>query len=66
MKFRNRILFSIWGVVLGLQVVTLAIIYYWVRADEQIFLLTLYGKGEKEDLSAAELKRIVKLVEELK
>jgi hypothetical protein len=42
------------------------VIYYWIKADEQIFLLTLYGKGEKEDLSAAELKRIVKLVEELK
>jgi hypothetical protein len=42
------------------------VIYYWLRADEQIFLLTLYGKGEKEDLSAAKLKRIVKLVEELK
>jgi len=39
---------------------------YWLRANEQIFLLTLYGKGEKEDLSAAEFKRIVKLVEELK
>ncbi|OGA52754.1 MAG: transcriptional regulator [Betaproteobacteria bacterium RIFCSPLOWO2_12_FULL_62_13] len=42
------------------------VIYYWVRADDQIFLLTLYGKSEKEDLSAAELKRIVKLIEELK
>jgi hypothetical protein len=42
------------------------VIYYWLRADEQIFLLTLYGKGEKEDLSVAELKRIVKRVEELK
>ena len=42
------------------------IIYYWFKADEQIFLLTLYGKGEKEDLSAAELKRIVKLIEEMK
>jgi hypothetical protein len=30
-----------------------------------IFLLTLYGKGEKEDLSAADLKRIVKLLAEL-
>ena len=29
------------------------------------FLLTLYGKGEKEDLSAADLKRVVKLLEEL-
>jgi hypothetical protein len=42
------------------------VIYYWIKADEQIFLLTLYGKGEKENLSAAELKRIAKLVEELK
>ena len=41
------------------------IIYYWVKADEQIFLLTLYGKGEQEDLSAAELKRIIKLIGEL-
>ena len=42
------------------------VIYYWLKADGQIFLLTLYGKGEKENLGAAELKRIVKLVEELK
>ncbi len=44
----------------------LRVICYWLRAGEQIFLLTLYGKGEKENLGAAELKRIVKLVEELK
>ena len=44
----------------------LRVIYYWIKADEQVVLLTLYGKGEKEDLSAAELQRIVKLVEELK
>lgn len=42
------------------------VIYYWVKADDQIVLLTLYGKSEKDDLSAAELKRIVKLIEELK
>ena len=42
------------------------VIYYWAKADDQIFLLTLYGKSEKEDLSAADLKRIVKLIEELK
>ena len=28
--------------------------------------LTLYGKSEKETLSAAELKHVVKLIEELK
>lgn len=42
------------------------IIYYWLRADDQIFLLTIYGKSEKADLSAGEFKRIVKLIEELK
>ncbi|SRR5581483_7829453 len=42
------------------------VIYYWAKADEQIFLLTIYGKGEKESLSAADLKRVVRLLEELK
>lgn len=41
------------------------VIYYWVKADEQIFLLTLYGKGEQGNLSAADLKRVMKLVKEL-
>jgi mRNA-degrading endonuclease RelE of RelBE toxin-antitoxin system len=42
------------------------VIYYWVRDDAQIFLITIYGKSEKEDLSSADLKRIVRLVKELK
>lgn len=41
------------------------VIYYWAKPDEQTFFLTLYGKGEKENLSAADLKRVVKLLEEL-
>lgn len=41
------------------------VIYYWVTAAQQVFLLTLYGKGEKEDLGAADLKRIVKLLAEI-
>ena len=41
------------------------VIYYWGKADEQTFFLTLYGKGEKGTLSAADLKRVVKLLEEL-
>ena len=43
----------------------LRVIYYWIKTDDQIVLLTLYGKGEKENLSAAELMRIVKIIEEL-
>ena len=35
------------------------------HADEQIFFLTLYGKGEQEDLSATGLKRVVKLLAEI-
>jgi hypothetical protein len=41
------------------------VIYYWAKADHQTFFLTLYGKGEQENLSAADLKRVVKLLEEL-
>lgn len=42
------------------------VIYYWVTAEDRILFLTLYAKGEKEDLSAQDLKRVVKLLEELK
>ncbi len=41
------------------------VIYYWVNADDQILLLTIYGKNEKADLSATDLKRVVRLLEEL-
>lgn len=41
------------------------IIYYWARADHQIFLLTIYGKSEKENLTPQDLKRIATLLEEL-
>ena len=41
------------------------VIYYWVNADEQILFLTIYGKSEKADLSAADLKRVVRMLEEL-
>lgn len=42
------------------------VIYYWLKADSQIFFLTLYSKGEKESLSAEDLRRIVKLIEDIK
>ena len=41
------------------------VIYYWIKDDDQIILLTLYGKSAKENLSTAELKQIVKLIEDL-
>jgi hypothetical protein len=41
------------------------VIYYWAKAGDQTFMLTLYGKGEKEDLTAGDLRRIIRLLEEL-
>ena len=42
------------------------IIYYWAKQAEHIYLLTLYSKGEQENIDAATLKRIAKLLETLK
>lgn len=41
------------------------IIYYWITADDQILFLTIYGKSKKADLSAGELKRVMRLIEEI-
>jgi|SRR5205809_311707 len=38
------------------------IIYFWWMADAKILLLDIYAKGEKEDLAAAELKRLKRKV----
>jgi hypothetical protein len=43
----------------------LRVIYYWALAADQIFMLTLYAKSEKADLTATDLRKIVKLVEEM-
>jgi mRNA-degrading endonuclease RelE of RelBE toxin-antitoxin system len=40
------------------------VIYYWYVADSEIFLLLAYGKKEKTDLSAKEVKILRTLVEE--
>ena len=42
------------------------VIYYWAPTPEHIYLLTVYGKGEQENIDAATLKRIAKLMEKLK
>ncbi len=34
------------------------VIYYWITADEQILLLTIYAKSEQGNLTAADLKLI--------
>jgi mRNA-degrading endonuclease RelE of RelBE toxin-antitoxin system len=40
------------------------IIYYWAANAETILLLVIYGKNEKDDLSAEELKLLKRLVEQ--
>jgi mRNA-degrading endonuclease RelE of RelBE toxin-antitoxin system len=42
------------------------VIYYWFRSDVQIVLLTIFGKGERDNLSAAELKQISAHIKRLK
>ena len=39
------------------------VIYFWYVAEERIYLLTLYAKNEKDDLSAVEQRVLRGLVE---
>ncbi len=42
----------------------LRVIYYWVTADEQIYMLFLYKKNEQEDLTPDQVKFLRRLVQE--
>jgi hypothetical protein len=42
----------------------LRVIYYWHTSDDQIWMLTAYAKGAKEDLSRDEIRQLKRLVEE--
>jgi mRNA-degrading endonuclease RelE of RelBE toxin-antitoxin system len=53
-----------WRSVTGGKRGGIRVIYYWQVADSEIFLLLAYGKTEKEDLSAKEIKILKALVEE--
>jgi len=41
----------------------LRVIYYYIAADAQIYLLTLYAKAEVADLTREQIKRLRKWVE---
>ena len=41
------------------------IIYYWVRADSQIFLLLAYAKNEQENVTPAQLRQLRTLISDL-
>lgn len=40
------------------------VIYYWAVSHEQIFMLDIYAKNEKADLSLEQIRELKKLVEE--
>lgn len=40
-------------------------IYYWLAKEDHIYMLTLYGKGAKADLTSAERDAWRKAVEEI-
>ncbi len=40
------------------------VIYYWAASDEQLFMLLMYPKSERDDLTPNQLRVLRKLVEE--
>jgi len=42
----------------------LRLIYYWQTADERIWMLLLYPKSERDDLSATQMRQLRILVKE--
>jgi mRNA-degrading endonuclease RelE of RelBE toxin-antitoxin system len=42
------------------------VIYYWLIRDDQIFLLTIYGKSQVEDLTRAGVEALRRIVMEWK
>lgn len=39
------------------------VIYYWMTADEQIYMLYIYPKSEQEDLTSEQKKLLKQIVE---
>lgn len=42
------------------------VIYYWAKTREEIYMLTIYSKSEKENIDKKTLAQIAKHVEDLK
>jgi mRNA-degrading endonuclease RelE of RelBE toxin-antitoxin system len=40
------------------------VIYYWAVTKEQILMLMIYAKNEKDDLTTAQLKILKRIIEE--
>ena len=41
------------------------VIYYWAVSPEQILMLFMYPKGERDDLTPAQIKMLKQIVEEV-
>jgi mRNA-degrading endonuclease RelE of RelBE toxin-antitoxin system len=39
------------------------VIYYFVTADQAVWLITIYDKVQQENLSAADTARVLKIIE---
>ncbi len=42
------------------------VIYYWFVRDDEIFFLDIYAKSKKSDLTKAQLKELVAILNQLK
>ena len=40
------------------------VLYYWDKPEETIYLLFLYAKGDREDLSPQQLRKLSSLIRE--
>ncbi|MCC6531507.1 MAG: type II toxin-antitoxin system RelE/ParE family toxin [Burkholderiales bacterium] len=41
------------------------VIYFWAKAPEHVYLLTIYGKSERGNIDAETLRRIAKQLEQM-
>lgn len=42
----------------------LRVIYYWIRDEETIYLLTIYSKARQDDLTPRQIRTLSRLVKE--
>lgn len=42
----------------------LRVIYYWIKAADQIYMLLIYSKSEQDNLTKAQIKSLREVVEE--
>lgn len=38
------------------------VVYYWLTADDQLYMLYAYGKAEREDLTRQQIRQLAEIV----